>query len=80
MAESAARRSAIQSKAVVQHIRGCTQAGKGSLGMRAERWPVAEQEAVEGTTAGRGRTQPGCKASVEEGRRDRWLPDTLAVG
>lgn len=80
MAESAGLRSAVRSKAVVQHIRGCTQAGKGSLGMQAERWPAAGQEGEEGTKAGQGRRLPGCKALVEEGRQDRWLPDTLAVG
>lgn len=56
------------------------QAGLRSLGKRVERWAVAGQEAAEGTTAGRGRRQPGCKASVEEGGQDRWLPDRLVVG
>lgn len=40
---------------------------------------MAWKEAAEGTLAGQECTQRGCKASAGEGRRDRWLPDTLVA-
>lgn len=66
-AETVAPWSIIQSR--VQHNWGCTQAGPGSPSARAERWAAAGREAAEGTPAGPGRTQPGCKASGGEGSR-----------
>lgn len=77
MAECAALWSTIQSWVEVQHNPGCMQVGPGSLRLRPEGCAAAGQEAAEGTPAGQGCKQPGCKASVEEGRRDRWLPDML---
>lgn len=55
----------------MQQNPGCTLAGLGSLGVVVERWAAAGREASEGTAAGRGRTQPGCKASGWEGSQDR---------
>ncbi len=71
MAESGELQSTIQSWVEVQHNLGCMLAGLGSLHVRMERWAAAGQEAVEGTLAGRGWMQPGCKASGSEGSKDR---------
>lgn len=64
----------IQPRVVVQQNLDYMQAGQESLELQVEHWASAG-----GMLAARAWTQPGCKASVAEGRQDWLLPDKMAV-